>query len=421
MPANTLYISYDGLTDALGRSQVLPYVTGLRRRGHRFTILSCEKPDRFASEGAKVRAICEAEGIAWRPLPYHQRPPVLSGVYDRIMLSREAARLHRETLFDIVHCRSYIPAAAGMALKRRFGVRFLFDMRGLWPEEKVEAGSWPQSKPLFRAIYNYFKRLEAKLFASSDHVVTLTRASLPNLQARPTLRDGGAGLSVIPCCADFEHFPLPTAAIRAEARRTLGIHAEAKVLAFLGSPGPWYLLDEMLDFFAVYQAKVPEALMLFVSHHPRELVVQAAARRGIPADRIVVRGATREEVPQFMSAADAGLFFIPPVPSKVATSPTKMAEMMALGLPVVANARIGDVEEILRDTGCGVTVRSFDQSGYEAAVEELGRISRSPAEVREAAIALFDLAEGVDRYDGIYRRLLGEAPAAGAGAKREAG
>src|SRR5437868_11953518 len=136
--AKVLYITYDGLTDPLGQSQVLPYLVGLSERGHRITILSCEKPAAMKREGAAIRSQCEAAGIDWRPLPYHKRPPVLSSAFDLAMLRCEAVRLHRSRAFDLVHCRSYIPAAAGLHLKRRHGVRLLFDMRGFWPEEKTE-------------------------------------------------------------------------------------------------------------------------------------------------------------------------------------------------------------------------------------------------------------------------------------------
>lgn len=38
-----LYISYDGMTDPLGQSQVLPYLVGLSKEGFQFTLVSCEK------------------------------------------------------------------------------------------------------------------------------------------------------------------------------------------------------------------------------------------------------------------------------------------------------------------------------------------------------------------------------------------
>src|SRR5438270_5278488 len=125
-----LYISYDGMTDPLGRSQVLPYLEGLAARGHEITLLSCEKPTRMVADDDAVQAICDRAGIDWRPVAYHKSPPVLSGILDVAVLKRAAARLHRLKRFDIVHCRSYMAAIAGDRLKRTEGVPFLFDMRG---------------------------------------------------------------------------------------------------------------------------------------------------------------------------------------------------------------------------------------------------------------------------------------------------
>ena len=44
MDARVLYISYDGLLDPLGQSQVVPYVRELARRGVALTVISFEKP-----------------------------------------------------------------------------------------------------------------------------------------------------------------------------------------------------------------------------------------------------------------------------------------------------------------------------------------------------------------------------------------
>lgn len=404
MGAEILYISHDGLTDPLGRAQVLPYLSGLSGLGHRITILSAEKPQRLAAEGERVGQLCAAAGIDWQPIRYHQNPPILSGVWDRFALQRAAVRLQRERRFDIVHCRSYLPAAAGLHLKRRFGTRFLFDMRGFWPEEKVEAGSWPQTNPLFRAVYRTMKRLEARLLAAADHVVTLTEAALPLLRARPEL-PAATPISVIPCCADFDHFPLVSAGDRSVSRADLGIAPDAHVLAYLGSVGAWYMLDEMLDFFAVYRRRHADAVMLFVSPQPPGLFVAAAAAHGLPAEAIRVRAATREQVPRLMAAADAGLFFIRPVSSKIASSPTKMAEMMALGLPIVGNDGVGDVAAILTETGCGVALARFDVAAYDEAIDRLERLDRTPAQIRAAGVARFDVAEGVRLYAAIYEAL----------------
>ena len=114
MSAKVLYTTYDGLTDPLGRSQVLPYLAGLSARGHRISIQSFEKPQR--EREASVAELCRAAGIEWHPLPYHKRPPVLSSLYDLGAMKRTALKLHRQERFDLVHCRSYLPAKAGLDL-----------------------------------------------------------------------------------------------------------------------------------------------------------------------------------------------------------------------------------------------------------------------------------------------------------------
>jgi len=405
--ARVLYITYDGLTDPLGQSQVLPYLAGLAGLGHRITVLSCEKPQRMAQDGDRIRRQCAAAGIGWTPLAYHKRPPILSSALDAAALQRAALRLHREQSFDIVHCRSYIPARAGLALKRRFGVKLLFDMRGFWPDEKVEGNNWPLANPLYRAVYRYFKRLESRLLCGADHIVSLTEAGKAQLLTRPELAHDPAQITVIPCCVDFDHFPLATAERRKSARDRLAIPADAHVLAYLGSLGAWYMLDEMLDFFKLYQSRHDAARFLFVTPDEPHAIRLVAAARGIDPDRLLIAAATRDEVPGLLAAADLGIFFIRPVFSKTASSPTKMGEMLAVGLPILANAGVGDVEAMVEDMECGVAVRDFTSEGYTEALGRLGSLDGSPDERRRKALPWFDVKLGIERYDRVYRSLLG--------------
>jgi hypothetical protein len=50
-----LYISYDGMTDPLGESQVIPYLEGLSKLGHRIYILSFEKKNRFILHSNRIK------------------------------------------------------------------------------------------------------------------------------------------------------------------------------------------------------------------------------------------------------------------------------------------------------------------------------------------------------------------------------
>ncbi len=402
-----LYLTYDGLADPVCRSQVLPYLVRLSAAGHRITVLSCEKPAALRRDRAEIEAICAAAKIDWRPLRYHKWPPILSGAWDAELLKRAAVRLHKTVGFDVVHCRSYLPAGVGLALKRRFGVSFLFDMRGLWPDERMETGSWPRSHPLYRLVYARVKRLESRLLKGADHIICLTNAVEARLREMPGT--GSTPISVIPCCADFDHFPLISEATRAAGRQALDIPADANVLAYLGSIASWYMLEEVMEFFTVYLARNPSAILLFVTQAPEATILTAAAAQGIDPDRIRVRAASRNEVPRLMAAADVGIFFVRPIPSSASRSPVKMGEMMALGLPIVTNAGISDVQEIVEESRCGVVIRGLAEASFHEAVSDLERLRTSPAEIRARGRLWYDLDEGSRRYDGIYRALSGRS------------
>jgi len=400
-----LYISYDGMTDPLGRSQVLPYLAGLSALGHRITILSCEKPDRWKSDGQEVERICRKAGLRWEPIAYHKRPPVVSSAYDAALLARRAAVLHRQRQFEIVHCRSYIPVIVGLHLKKRYGLKLIFDMRGYWAEEKVESGNWPLRNPLFRAVFDYFKREEADALIRADAIVSLTRASRNEMAGRPELKNGPDKIAVIPTCVDFDHFGLVTQAGRKKARQQLDIPQDTPVLGYVGSVGgDNYMLGEMLDFFQAYREKRPGARFLFITQVDPQLIIAAARKKEIGEDSLLIRAAGRGEVPFFTSAADHGVAFKRATFSALACSPTKLGEMMALGIPVAANSGVGDVTEILAETG-GVTIDRFDQQSLSAAADRLISTKTTPKIIRDRARGRFDLRNGIRAYDQIYRSL----------------
>jgi glycosyltransferase involved in cell wall biosynthesis len=406
-----LYLSYDGMTDPLGGSQVLPYLEGLAKRGHRIWLVSCEKPDADRQAWDRAAKQCEGAGIEWRPLRYHRRPPVLSTLWDVRALDQVAESLQKNVAFDLVHCRGYVTALVGLRLKRRHDVPFLFDMRGFWPDEKVESGSWSLANPLFKAIHRFFKKRETDFLLEADAIVSLTRAAREEMMSRPADKRPRREAAVIPCCVDLDHFGMRSNEMRRAARQELGIDHHAPVLGYLGSLGEYYMLDDMLRFFVALRAHRPGARFLFVTKNPPAPIRQAAASHGIGPDELIIRAADRADVPRLISAADYGVCFIWPTFAKTACSPTKLGEMLALGIPVAVNAGVGDVDAVMADTKAGVTVDRFDTEALMVAADALISLATGPAQIREGAKRWFRLDDGIMAYDELYRSL---GPAAGA-------
>ena len=155
---HVLYLSYDGMTDPLGQSQVLPYIIGLTKAGYSFHLVSFEKPDRFKENRSTIDVICRENNIDWHPLKYTKRPPLLSTVWDVVKMRRVAMQLHKKYGLSLIHCRSYISALIGLSFKRKKGVPFLFDMRGFWADERVDGGLWNLDNPIYKWVYNFFKK-----------------------------------------------------------------------------------------------------------------------------------------------------------------------------------------------------------------------------------------------------------------------
>jgi glycosyltransferase involved in cell wall biosynthesis len=411
-PTRALYLSYDGMCDPLGGSQVLPYLIGLSACGHKIDLISFEKAERSAEEHAAVARVCTQAGIRWHPLPYHKRPPILSAIYDVHRMRRLAERLHRQDGFDLIHCRSYLSALVGLKIKRRFGVPFIFDMRGFWADERLDGGIWNLSNPLHRLIYRYFKRREAEFLAEAGEVVSLTEAGRQILLGWRDDPAFGPPITVIPCCTDSAAFAPVTSRDRAAGRKALNIPADAKVATYLGSFGSWYMVEEMLDFFRVQLEREPSALFLIVSREPAAEIRTAAISRGVPADRLIIRAASRADVPGLIAAADYGLFFIKPVFSKKASSPTKMGEFLALEIPIVTNSGVGDVDRIMAEAGAGAVVETLTPDSYRRALDELAQLKPDMARWRNASRQWFDLETGVKRYNDIYERLRGASETA---------
>ncbi|MBC6988303.1 glycosyltransferase [Hymenobacter sp. BT491] len=403
---HVLFISYDGMTDPLGQSQVLPYLTNLAKRGYRITLLSTEKPERFEQHRATIEAIVQKAGITWEYIFFRRKPPGLAKFFDLRELKQKALSIHRRTPLDMTHCRSYVSAAVGLMLKRKFGIKMLFDMRGFWVDERVDGGIWNLRNPVFRYAYRQYKQKEASYIAAADGIISLTENGKQEIQTWPAYK--GAPITVIPCSTDFDLFPLIDRAQRAQGKAELGIPNNDLVISYLGSVGGWYLLDDMLRQFWVIKQQFPTARMLFITQDSKEEILAAARKlEGLREEDFLVRAATRQQVPKLLAASDINLFFIKQSYSKKASSPTKLGEILAMGIPVICNAGVGDVESIIRDTDGGIAIPELTEAWLQKAAAQVPQLlAKDPETLRRNAQPYYDLGRAVASYEQQYARIL---------------
>ena len=404
---NILFISYDGMTDPLGQSQVIPYLQGLSRH-YDIILLSCEKKPVFTQNRKLVEDLLIGFNIQWIPLAYTRNPPVISTWWDITRMKAIAKKIFLKYGIDMVHTRPGIPSLIGLWLKKKYGVKYLNDIREFYADSRVDCGMWNKKNILYNFIYRYFKKRESESISRSDGIVCLTVAARNIIYKLPEYNKR-IPLMVIPCSVDLELFD-PSAIIPEEKdkfRIKLDIKDDDIIVSYLGSIGGWYLTDEMMECCGVILNKIPAVKFLFISPHRHKMIVKAAIKFGIPEEKIVVYHASRSEVPVLLSFSRYSLFFIKPCFSKLSSSPTKHGEIMAMGVPVITNSGVGDLEEIVKKYNSGFVLTNFGRESFNRLAEELslGGLYNKDS-IRNGAKEYYSLSNAIKNYEELYAKIL---------------
>lgn len=402
-----LYISHNGMLEGLGQSQVLGYLRGLAKRGVEFHLVSYEAAGANDEAIEALRQKLRGQGIAWSPLRRNVGRRFDARVNDSVRGVLQTFRLALAHRPDIVHGRSYLPTAIADVIATTVPrAKLVFDCRGMLGDEYVDAGHWTPDRFEYRLI----KRYESRAFHRAQGVVVLTDALKAWIRARDWFGPK-THVETIPCCVDLDVFKFDEAA-RRRIRDELGF-ADRTVLVYSGSLGSWYREADLARFagIAKRRAKGRIGFLVATRSDPKELTDLLRAE-GLTDDEIRVRSVVPADMAAHLSAGDIGLSFIKSCFSKKGSSPTKVAEYLACGLPVVLNGDIGDQAALAaeRET-CVVVDEDFRAEALEeAAAKALSLAARPLADRveqgRKTADEHFGLERvGVARYERLYRAL----------------
>jgi glycosyltransferase involved in cell wall biosynthesis len=408
----TLYLCYFGLRQPLVQTQVIPYLQEIAKDGIETHLLTFDAPSKgWTSDriGREKQALAE-KGIEWHSLTYHKRLSIIATAYDVLAGSVFVWKLLRRHKIDILHARIHVPMLMAV-LARKFSGRkpkIIFDMRGFFPEEYVDGGNWKKDGALFKTV----KRIEKRLLREADGFVVLTEKARDILfpESRLTGADSsGRPVEVIPCCVNIERFRCDDAREKIRSDHQLN---DRLVVAYVGSLGTWYMADEMADLFKAAREKDPSVYALVLTQSEYGIMSERLRERGFTDRDFVVKEVSHSEIPEYINAADIAISFIKPCFSKLSSSPTKIAEYLAGGVPIISNSGVGDVAELLQAEKVGAVVEGFDKESYHRALDEITVLrasGRLPETCRAAAKEKFDLEQvGGSKYRSLYRKLLGK-------------
>jgi glycosyltransferase involved in cell wall biosynthesis len=363
------YLSIDSLTEGIGRSQIVPLLMQLSSKGLSINLISLEKepPAKW------LQQYISDSGISWRILEFGNRG--LFGGIKRLLLIKRAISKTR-----LIHARSDIPALAGLLSAR---APVIWDARALWSDQRL----FLSENAFLRIIYRAFRLVERVLYKKSAAISTLSQAGLSALELR--YKSAPKSSIVVPTSVDLTKF-----------RFSKDMPPDIKVL-YSGTYNSYYDLETSKSFInelheicklEVHWARPPESL---------------TSNLGVGESKIL--SITYSEMPELISnysfgdsicRQDAGV-------SLSAVMPTKVAEFLAVGRPVVINKGLGDYDNLIKQYRAGIVIDLQSDSLSEKAQEMLDLISDpdTPRRCRELAETHFSSNQAVESYFALYLKL----------------
>ena len=389
-----LYISIDGIMEPLGYSQVFKYLEGLSQN-YAVNLISFEKKTDLENlERLNVLTKkCDDRNIHWRRLKYRSGFFGLGKLINICNLVLAPIYIFITKKVCLVHIRSYMPGIAIPILKALFQFRLIFDMRGFWADEKHDRLHW--SKKSFK--YKFFKRLESYLLNISDHIVTLTSSS-KNIIAR-SFNISPKLIEVIPTCVDFSEF-----------KRLENLPKNnSMIIGYLGSVDTAYDFTKFCFLVSQMQSHLGHRIHLKVlTNQTRDHVLKLIPQQLLPKIELEVKFVEREKLSQEISSFDLLGFYLKENFSINASMPTKIAETLACGIPIVCNGFNEDMKNILEKNDVGL-IYNFSDRFTEKQLDKIVYLIQGPDTAPRClriAEKYFSLEQGTSAYSNLYSKLL---------------
>lgn len=407
VPKRILYVTADGLLQALGYSQVVRVVSELAQRGQPYDILSMERAqdlERKEDRAALERHLRSVD-VNWSVLHYEEPRSSAGAIRNIARLCTELTWRTVTRRYALIHARSYHGAFAAALARRATGTPYLFDARGYWIDERLESGRW-FSQPFALRVA---REVERQLFVSAAAVVTLTELQANDVRSGSFGPAGRRPVVVIPTCADYDefrpgqrdHFDHVPEQVRARLSGKL-------VIGLVGAVNRFYLSEDSVRLLARILDLSEAAHVLAISAQQSEHLGLFSAH-GIPPERYTVVSAAHWAMPEWMSLMDWAIMLLDETPAKRAAMPTKLAEFFAAGVRIVQFGCNSEVRDWVARSGSGWILPDLQPPSLNAAARHITSAPRNEHALRaarERTEAHFGLASGVSRYHRLLTELL---------------
>ena len=273
--------------------------------------------------------------------------------------------LIKDINFDLIQTRnSVFDGLLALKIRKKFNIPFVYQLTFINPGNNFDY----TNKSIFSAIYqkiaplihNYILRKANIIFPISVYMKNYLK--IKNLDKQK--------IFPLPMGVNIKRF-FPNQNI--DSLKSKYNLQDKKVFIYVGTMAKKRHLDILVRAFSLVKKEVKNVKMLMVGDGSgKEELEKLTMNLNMEKDIIFTGAVPYVEVPKYNCLADIGLSPIPPFNIYKMSSPTKMLEYMASGIPVIGNREILEIRNIISKSNGGILV-DFDVKSFATGMITLGK------------------------------------------------
>ncbi len=329
---------------------------------------------------------------------------LLTSLFNRWLVSRKLINICQKEKIDIIHIHNAFYPFINDKIKEKLKVKVVFDCHGLATEEAVMSGYCGRDSLKFKRM----EKMEKVCIENADHLVCVSRALGDYIQKNISTN---VKITYVPCCTDIGKFRY-NRVTRDKLRRELKLQDKFVVL-YAGSFLPWHGKEEIIEVFSHIKQFVPHAhLLVLTSNVYKREILRELIRKNTNSKNYTLRSIPHDDVPNYLMIGDVGLLLRKRSLVNQVAFPTKFAEYLACGLPVLASGAIHNIRDIVKTHSLGAVIDEIeDGESIKRGISSLLSLysKEGQARIAERCVAFarkyLSWEFGVEQYKSVYNSL----------------
>lgn len=211
-------------------------------------------------------------------------------------------------------------------------VKIVVDFHGAQPEEMLY-----ENPNMAKSLYNYYEKYEKLSCKIADCIICQSNEMKQHLVSK--YNADGNKIAVFKCGVDIKHFDIKSKEEKKAVRKELGIKERDVVFVYAGGITKWQKIDASLKIFKEYNAYNLDSKFLILTRDTDKLkVILDTPEFCHIKDSVIIKSVQHNMVPRYLNAADMAFLLRDNVILNAVASPTKLAEYLACGLPIITSS-----------------------------------------------------------------------------------